>query len=35
MARDALINSHLLVCSPTEALDVLLNPDRLASTLRY
>ena len=34
-AVDALINSHLLAANPAEALDLLLNPDTLAATLRY
>jgi len=34
-AADALINSHLLAATPAEALDLLLNPDTLAATLRY
>ena len=34
-AVDALINSHLLAANPAEAMDLLLNPDTLAATLRY
>jgi soluble P-type ATPase len=32
---DALLNSHLLVRSALEALNVLLKPDRFIATLRY
>ena len=32
---DALVNSHLLVRSSTEALDLLLHPDLCSTTLRY
>ena len=32
---DALFNSHLLVRSSTEALDLLLHPDLCSTTLRY
>jgi soluble P-type ATPase len=34
-AVDALLNSHMLVRSSTEALDLLLDPQRCATTLRY
>jgi soluble P-type ATPase len=32
---EALLNAHLLVQSALEALDVLLDPERFAATLRY
>ena len=32
---DALVNSHLLVRSATEALDLLLDPQHCSTTLRY
>ena len=32
---DALVNSHLLVRSSTEALDLLLDPQHCSTTLRY
>jgi soluble P-type ATPase len=34
-AVEALINSHMLVRSSTEALNLLLDPQRCATTLRY